>query len=58
MKLFMWPKSTAGGEYMVTCLLVSLAEVGTLGGLARSRSYRGIEVHKGKFKFSNPSCPA
>ena len=36
MKLFMWPKSTAGGEFMVTCLPVSLAEVGTLGGLARS----------------------
>ena len=54
MKLFMWPKSTAGGEYMVTCLPVPLAEVGTLGGHARSRSYPGIKVHKGKFKFSNP----
>ena len=57
MKLFMWPKSTAGGEFMVTCLPVSLAEVGTLGGLARSRSYPGIKVHKGKFKFSNPELP-
>ena len=57
MKLFMWAKSTAGGEYMVTCLPVPLAEVGTLGGHARSRSYPGIKVHKGKFKFSNPELP-
>jgi hypothetical protein len=57
MKLFMWPKTTLGGEYMVTCLPVSLAEVGTLGGLAKSRAYPGIKVHKGKFKFSNPELP-
>ena len=54
MRLFMWPKSTEGGEYMVTCLPVSQADLGTLGGMVKSRTYPGIKIHKGKFKFASP----
>ena len=54
MRLFLWPKTIAGGEFMVTCLPVSLDEMGTLGGQVKSRAYPGIKIHKGKFKFSSP----
>ena len=54
MRLFLWAKSTLGGEFMVTCLPVALKDLGTLGDKARSRAYPGIKVHKGKFSFSSP----
>ena len=54
MRLFLWAKSTRGGEFMVTCLPVALKDLGTLGDKARSRAYPGIKVHKGKFVFSSP----
>ena len=57
MRLFLWPKTVMGGEFMVTCLPVSLDEMGTLGGQVKSRAYPGIKIHKGKFKFSSPELP-
>ena len=57
MRLFMWPKSTTGGEFMVTCLPVALADRGTLGDMAKSRTYPGIKIHKGKFRFASPELP-
>ena len=41
MRLFLWPKTVMGGEFMVTCLPVSLDEMGTLGGQVKSRPAPG-----------------
>ena len=53
-RLFLWAKTTQGGEFMVTCLPVALKDLGTLGDKANSRTSPGIKVYKSKFTFSSP----
>ena len=53
-RLFMWAKTTQGGEFMVTCLPVALKDLDTMGEKTNSRTYPGIKVYKSKFTFSSP----
>ena len=57
MRLYLWPKTAGGGEFLVTCLPVAMSELGTLGGHAKSRTYPGIKITKGKFKFAGQELP-
>jgi hypothetical protein len=56
MKLYMWPKSIKGGEFMVVCVPRGLNELGELGGQVDTNSFPGIKIHKGHFEFSSPEA--
>ena len=57
MRINFVPTATMGGDYMVVGVPVNVSSLGTLGEKVHSRSFPGIRVHKGKFKFANPELP-
>ena len=54
MRMFLVPASSEGGDYTIVAVPVTLDKVGSLEGQASSRSFPGIKIAKGKFKFASP----
>ena len=54
MRMFLVPGSCEGGFYTIMAVPVTLKKVGSLEGEPASRSYPGIKIARGKFKFASP----
>ena len=54
MRMFMVPHSSEGGDYTIMAVPVTLKNVAGLEGRPSSRSYPGIKIARGKFKFASP----